>query len=246
MASPDPFRLTPSAVAAPGYRGDMNHEFWHERWHTGQIGFHHPDVHDDLQREGERWLGGDRPRVLVPLCGKSHDLAWLAERAEVLGVELVETAVLAFFDERGLVPERWVAGPFTAFSAPELPGLTILQGDVFALVDLDATWRLDTITHVWDRAALVALTRSQRAAYAAMLRRVVPGARVLLNVFDIGPDNEQGPPHSVQQAELEVLFAGCPMALTHSAISEPSPGLKARGLTELLTLTWEVELRPPG
>lgn len=222
----------------------MNPEFWRERWQTGQIGFHGETVHQDLIRDGERWLGPEPQRVLVPLCGKSLDLAWLAERAEVLGVELVEGAIAAFFAERGLTPERRPAGPYEAWSAPELPGLTLLCGDIFELGALPAEFRLSEVRRVWDRAALVALPRPQRAAYVAMLREVLTeDTVVLLNVFDMGPDDGQGPPHSVQQAELETLFAGCPMRLLHSYDSEPSPGLKARGVSALLTLTWEIRLR---
>ena len=220
----------------------MEPQFWKERWSAGQIGFHQGAVHEDLAREGERWLGPSPTGVLVPLCGKSVDLAWLAERAPVLGVELVESAVEAFFAERGWSPERAPWGEYTAFRAPERPGLTVLNGDVFALPSLGEV--LGDISHVWDRAALVALPRPMRATYAAMLRRLLPGARLLLNTFDVGPDQGQGPPFSVTGDEVRALYAGCALAETHRTLSEPSPGVKARGVTELLTLTFEITLAP--
>lgn len=222
----------------------MTQEFWLERWRLGQIGFHRDAVHDDLLREGERWLGAAPQRVLVPLCGKSHDLVWLAQRVPVMGFELSPEAIAAFFAERGLTPSRRAAGPYEAWSADEIPGLTIYGGDIFDLTDLPAEEGLSQVTHVWDRAALVALDAPRRAAYVALLRAVLPeGTSILLNVFDIGPDLNQGPPHSVVQTELETLFAGCPMKLRHTTEEEPSPGLKARGVTALLTLTWEIEVR---
>lgn len=66
-----------------------------ERWREGRIGWHQPDGNASLRRH---WRGTG-PRVLVPLCGKTPDLVWLAEWGnEVVGVELSEIAVQSFFD----------------------------------------------------------------------------------------------------------------------------------------------------
>ena len=64
----------------------MKPEFWKERWVRGEIGFHQAEVEPGLVTH----LGGLAPtRVLVPLCGKSLDLAWLATQGhQVVGVEL--------------------------------------------------------------------------------------------------------------------------------------------------------------
>ncbi|HLD65708.1 MAG TPA: thiopurine S-methyltransferase, partial [Pseudomonas sp.] len=56
----------------------MDEGFWQARWSLDQIGFHLAEVNPYLQRH---WPILDLPaqaRVLVPLCGKSLDLAWLA------------------------------------------------------------------------------------------------------------------------------------------------------------------------
>lgn len=75
----------------------MQPEFWHKKWASNQIGFHLPDVNPYLQRF---WPGlnlAAQARVLVPLCGKSLDLLWLAGRGHrVLGIELSEKAVEDF------------------------------------------------------------------------------------------------------------------------------------------------------
>lgn len=233
----------------------MDPDFWISRWQSGQIGFHQGSVHEDLLVEGDRWLGPEPSRVLVPLCGKSLDLVWLAERAaargqarsgtEVLGVELVEEAVAAFFADRGLAPTRRPAGPFEAWSAPELPALTILRGDIFDLGAAPAELGLGAVGRVWDRAALVALPPPLRARYAALLRTVLPpGARMMLNTFELGPEDQAGPPFSVRREEVEALYAGCPLRLVRSVRSAASPGVKARGHDSLLTLTYEVTLQP--
>src|SRR6185503_16503780 len=62
----------------------MHREFWINRWNENQIGFHVKGVNPLLTR----FWPSARGRVLVPLCGKSEDLRWLAERRhEVVGVE---------------------------------------------------------------------------------------------------------------------------------------------------------------
>ncbi|EXF43869.1 thiopurine s-methyltransferase [Pseudomonas sp. BAY1663] len=54
--------------------------------------------------------------MLVPLCGKSLDLAWLAGQGfNVLGVELSEKAVEAFFAEQQLEAEVSQAGAFRVY-----------------------------------------------------------------------------------------------------------------------------------
>lgn len=90
----------------------MQPEFWYSRWQNNQIGFHQRAVNPYLQRF---WPGLEVPvgaRVLVPLCGKSLDLAWLAAQGYgVLGVELSQTAIEGFFEEQGLTLSLSSRGP---------------------------------------------------------------------------------------------------------------------------------------
>ncbi|MEQ9366497.1 MAG: hypothetical protein RIF32_19810, partial [Leptospirales bacterium] len=100
----------------------MKQNFWQERWESGRIGFHQADVHPMLRRHAPDLL---RPndRILVPLCGKSLDLLFLAGLAnarfeqaagKVLGVEFVEQAVHEFFRENELACEDRGGGRFVA------------------------------------------------------------------------------------------------------------------------------------
>lgn len=83
----------------------MDAEFWLERWREGRTHFHQTRVTPLLQKY---WPGLDVPaggKVLVPLCGKSLDMVWLAAQGhEVLGVELAPLAVEQFFAENELRP----------------------------------------------------------------------------------------------------------------------------------------------
>ncbi|MFZ5480101.1 MAG: thiopurine S-methyltransferase [Myxococcota bacterium] len=173
----------------------MQRDFWLDRWREGRINFHEQAVNPHLAR----WWGaiGAGRDVLVPLCGKTHDLHWLLARGHhVTGVELSPIACEAAFAEHGLRPTREEAGAFVAWRAGDL---TILQGDVFDLVGaFDA---------VWDRAATIALPPDTRARYAAHLRSLVrPGGGVLLVTMDYPQEAREGPPFAVPEAEVHVSW----------------------------------------
>jgi thiopurine S-methyltransferase len=183
---------------------------WHERWQAGRIGFHSSNIHEDLVRYQDRFLGDGPHRVLVPLCGKSVDMAWLAEQGhEVVGVELVAQAVEEFFEEQGLAAEVEEQEDYTLYHAGKI---TIACGDMLKL----GVEELGSITRIWDRAALVALPAEIRVAYAAHLRSIAaPGCKLLQNVFEYDQSKMSGPPFSLSDAEVRQHFEGCQMELLH-------------------------------
>lgn len=192
-------------------------EDWLARWRDGRIGFHEGRPNALLVRHVARLAG--RRRVLVPLCGKAEDLAFLAARGhDVIGIELAESAVRAFFDEHALTPRIAPHGPFVAWSADapqaspagERGTLTLLVGDFFA-----ATRALiGSIDAVYDRAALIALPRELRPAYVERLRGVVPaGAAAIVITLEYDQAVMTGPPFAVLEAELRGLYAGAEVTL---------------------------------
>ena len=174
-------------------------EYWLERWEQGRIGFHEAAV-NPLLVEHYKVLD-DSLRVLVPLCGKSVDLEWLVVHGyEVVGIELSELAALAFFEERGFVPERRQQGVYVQY---QHGGVTILVGDFFAADSQE----LGSFDGVYDRAAMIALPEDLRSRYTAHLRTLLaPKAKLLLVTlhFDVGG----GPPFSVSPAEVAAAYAG--------------------------------------
>ena len=56
----------------------MQPAFWHNRWENDLIGFHQQQVNPYLQQHWPALGIAPGARVLVPLCGKSLDMAWLA------------------------------------------------------------------------------------------------------------------------------------------------------------------------
>lgn len=179
----------------------MDPEFWQKRWTRNQIGFHLTDVNPYLI---EFWPGLGVPReaqVLVPLCGKTLDLVWLARQGHaVLGVEKVEKAVLDFFAEQGWQPEVVVEARFTRYRAENIE---LLCGDIFDLRPEDVA----RCRGLYDRAALIALPDDVRGRYAEHLAAILPSRLDgLLVTLEYEPGSMEGPPFSVSDAEARQRF----------------------------------------
>src|SRR4051812_12173703 len=149
---------------------------WLGRWREGRTAFHEGRPNDLLVRHAARLAG--RRRVLVPLCGKSEDLAFLAARGhDVVGVELAEQAVQAFFAEHDLTPSIARRGSVIAYevgpgmvrpAAPAGPAgptasgaIALWAGDFFAVTPE----LLGPVDALYDRAALIALPAELRPRY---------------------------------------------------------------------------------
>lgn len=198
---------------------------WHARWQQGRIGFHRADVHPAL-RAYERRFVGDRPhRVFVPLCGKTVDIPWLVSRGhEVVAVELVDQAVRELHAEHGIDATVTREPPFSVYRSP---GLTVYQGDFFAL----RTEHVGVVDRVWDRASLIALPVDLRRRYAAHLSRLVTAPwAMLLCTIEYDPAVMDGPPFSVAEAEVRDHYRGCRVEILdrRDAIAD-EPRWRARG-----------------
>lgn len=180
----------------------MDPEFWQKRWDRDQIGFHLDQVNPYLM---DYWSGlglPDGARVMVPLCGKTLDLVWLARQGHaVLGVEKVEKAVKDFFAEQDLQPEVDTLGRFARYRAA---GIELLCGDIFDLRPEDVAG----CQGLYDRAALIALPEDLRGRYVEHLATILP-TRLdgLLITLDYDPGTLQGPPFAVGDDEVRARFA---------------------------------------
>jgi thiopurine S-methyltransferase len=173
--------------------------FWHARWSAGGAAF---TAAERGRLLATHWPGleiAPGTEVLVPLSGKSPDLAWLAaHRFGVVGVEISPIACQAFFAEREIAVDRTPAGLFVRWRGG---GVTLLQGDFF---DLEGTYGA-----ALDRGALVALTPQDRRRYATHLRRrLQPGGVLLLVTIEYKPGLRNGPPFPVFPDEVRELFPG--------------------------------------
>jgi len=214
--------------------------YWLQRWREGRTGWHRQQP---LPMLLEHWPALDVPpggRVLVPLCGKSPDLLWLAGQAcRVLGVELSPLAVEQFFAENGLAPQARPAADGEHWTAASIE---IINGDIF---DVGAE-TLASCAAVYDRAALIALPAPMRERYVREVFGNLPrGCRGLLIGLDYPAQEMDGPPFAVDGAEVHRLFdAKWDVELLEQQdlpISEPP--FSAYGVTRLRTSAYRLRKR---
>lgn len=208
----------------------MEHDFWHERWRNGEIGFHLNEINPWLLRH---WPTLDVPQagtVFVPLCGKSLDMLWLREQGHaVLGVELSGIAVEAFFTGQGATAQRNLQGKFAAL---ESDGIRLLCGDFFDLRRED----MAQVSAVYDRAALIALPPDLRRRYAQHLAHILPAGTVMLLVVMEYPQAERnGPPFSVPPDEVRALYGDVARIelLESREVLDENPRFKQQGVTRM-------------
>ena len=217
----------------------MNPTFWLERWQKSEIGFHSDAVQPALEKHWAELGVPKGARVLVPLCGKSLDMVWLAEQGcTIVGAELSELAVDAFFTERGLTPSVRKAGECTVKSVGPYE---LWCGDFFALSRADIN-----ATIAYDRAALVAMPPEKQPAYAAKLAELMPsGAPVLLVSLDYDQREMQGPPFATSREQVRTLFEkDFAISLLEARGGPPkTEHLKKKGVTRLEEATYLLERR---
>lgn len=189
---------------------------WLDRWREGRIGFHRQAEHPALVHH---WpMLGVRPgtKVLVPLCGKSLDMRWLARHDHpVLGIELAQEAIDQFVAEGVGDVSRYQQGPF---SICRQGSVELWCGDFFHFhIDQAAE-----IGAFYDRAALIALPPATRQRYAFHLAQLVlPGVRgLLITLTRALGDESAGPPYHVSAEEVRELFEPN-FGVTHLEDGEP-------------------------
>lgn len=215
----------------------MDRDFWLQRWHDNQIGFHQDQPTPLLCKH---WPSVGAPAggtVFVPLAGKSLDMVWLAAQGHrVLGVELSPLAVAQFFAEHDLTPEisesryglHHRAGP-----------IELILGDAFGL---DAAL-LAGCDAVYDRAAVIALPPELRVRYAGDLYPRLPaGCRGLMITLEYPQREKAGPPFSVPEAEVRERFAPHwdVRLLERRDILATQPGFVDAGVTALDTCVYRL------
>jgi thiopurine S-methyltransferase len=208
----------------------VDKDFWLERWQKQETGFHQTDVHDLLQTHWAALGAAPASPVLVPLCGKSLDMAWLAAQGHrVIGVELSELAVDDFFVERGLEAETKTVGRFIVKSAG---AYEIWCGDIFDLPQAAVAG----VAAVYDRAALIAFPASMQHRYADTIKSLAPNAvPVLLITLDYDQTQMAGPPFATPRQQVDRLFADRYDVgeIARREVLDKNPHFRQRGLTAL-------------
>ena len=203
---------------------------WLARWENCQTGWHEAEGNTALRKFWPRLAAGNR--VLVPLCGKSPDLLWLAQQGhDVTGVELSEIAARAFFVETGLSFEIESHGNLLCFRGIE-QAVVIVCGDYFQFSD-------EPFDALYDRAALVALPPELRSDYVAHTKTLLkPDAAQLLITLEYDQSRANGPPYSVLPDEVHAYWPGIKRAGDLSALNNMPPKFRDAGVKEFVEAVW--------
>lgn len=166
----------------------QDNQNWLQLWRDQEQGsFHQSCVNPLLIRFWSELDLKKCHRVLVPLCGKSQDILWLASQGhEVIGIEISPIAVEDFFIENGLKAKKRRIGNFIRWRADSI---SIWCGDFFSLTP-DLIGRIDGI---FDHTALTALAPAVRGKYIEQLLSLTSGDSniLLLTVEDFAKSSRQ-------------------------------------------------------
>lgn len=213
-------------------------EFWLSRWQQNKIGFHQHQTNPYLQVYWSRLAADPGSSVFVPLCGKSLDMIWLSQQGyHVKGVELSPLAVDDFFTEHGLSDQVSYDGNLVIRGNKDI---CIYVGDFFHL----QAEHLDACRLVYDRACLIAFPPLQRQRYVRQLLRLFPaGVKILLVTLEYEQGLMQGPPFSVNEQELNELFAEyfSIKLLVQNEVIEQNKHLQEKGLHRLQEKVYVLE-----
>jgi thiopurine S-methyltransferase len=147
-----------------------------------------------------------------------------------VGVELSPIACKGFFDDANLQFKETTQPGFTCYESERI---TIWCGDFFKLPQ--NVW--DSVSGIYDRAALVALPKEMRVKYASEIAKRSPNALgILLISFAYPEGSMEGPPFSVPDQEIHDLFESFDIQKLTSAREEKGykdhPKLGSIELTE--------------
>jgi thiopurine S-methyltransferase len=209
----------------------MEISYWQSRWRNDKTGWHMRQVYPYLVACWHKLNLDEGSTVLVPLCGKSLDLHWLAERGHrVIGIEISEIAIQQFINDSKRSFRNREHGPFTVYSSDRIE---LWQGDVFKLSSL----LLPHIDAIYDKAALIAFPERMRAPYARLMQALCSAhTQMFLNTLEYEQDEMTGPPFSVNREELNKRYGDRfeIHLLQEASLMEDVPKFQRRGLSSYL------------
>ena len=170
--------------------------------------------------------------MLVPLCGKSSDLIWLARRGhDVVGVELADKAIHEFFTEHGLAYQSEAGEYLDRHSANDLP-ITLYCGNYF---EFDAP----AFDALYDRGALVALPESLRSKYIKHTKHLLrPDAVRMIISLEYDQSVVMGPPFSVLPGEIGEYWDDLVRVDETDDLETCPPKFRAAGLKDIQEVVW--------
>jgi thiopurine S-methyltransferase len=180
----------------------VTNKLWKTRWKNNDIAFHQPHSNPLLAQYLPELHLQNNDRILVPLCGKSHDMDFLADAGHpVLGIELSKIAIQGWFDHRKVNPTRHQQGPFTCWRHRQTE---IWCGDIFDLTRL----QLKNIRLVYDCASLSAFPADIRPNYVRHFQQNLPATSQILLITTESPDDLRIDSSHHIDSEVQSLYEG--------------------------------------
>lgn len=194
----------------------MKASFWYACWEKNSLGFHQTSVHPFLSQHlmplissnTEQCQTAKRKSVLVPLCGKSDDMVWLAEHFDVVGAELSDIACRDFFRDKNIavmpthINDNETKAPFKQY---RFENISLWQGDFFKL----SASQLPDFDWIYDRAAIIALPKTMQQAYVKHLTSfITQDSQLFLISLEFPQEELSGPPFALFEQDINHLFSG--------------------------------------
>jgi len=194
---------------------------WLDRWKKGTTGWHRSDINPQLIKHINQFVETRPQKIFVPLCGASLDMKYLIDQGfHVVGVELSPLAINRFFNENKIACKVSKVEDFDFYQGKNID---IYCGDFFKL---KKDYFYD-VSCVYDRAALIALNPDLQKKYARHLKEILPNSTKILLLTMFYPQNEmEGPPYSVGDDKVEVLFSEFKEIKKISSVNEKESSLK--------------------
>jgi len=153
-------------------------------------------------------------RVLVPGCGRGHEVRALALQADCIPTGLdLSTAALA--------------------QARELSPQSSAQFIVGDFLQLPVAWN-ESFDWLVEHTCFCAIAPQQRPAYVRAASRALSMGGRLFGIFYLDPDTEEGPPFAVSKDELSRLFEPHFKLLEEWVPTESFAGRENRELVRIL------------
>lgn len=211
---------------------------WLERWQKDHIGFHEGSVNTHLKKHISDFNLKSGDRIFMPLCGKAHDIAWLAKQGfEVIGIEIAGIAIEAFYSEFNMQFQQFQSDRFIMRKSGNI---MLFEGDYFDLQSDD----LADCKLVYDRAALIAIDEFNRARYCAHMQTITPdNCDMLLVTLDYDQTQMSGPPFSVLQDEVFQHYQSQYQieSLEKNQVVDEQPRWRKQGLTSLMESSYRLK-----
>jgi SAM-dependent methyltransferase len=157
-------------------------------------------------------------RILVPGCGRGHDVRALASQPEttVVGLDLSPLAV---------AQARKLSTDFVSENQMEF-----VVGDFF---DLPASMN-GSFDWLVEHTCFCAIEPGQRAEYVRAAALAIKPKGKIFAIFFINPDTESGPPFKVSKEELNALFDPHFALVEEWVPRKAFPGREGRELVRIL------------